>query len=58
MEGGVMSVDASRQSLERALSLLGDRAGLPNAPMAMPKQVLESQPRWLFAIYTRWLRRT
>jgi hypothetical protein len=41
--------------------LVGDilgRAGLPHAPLAMPKQVLELQPNWLFAIYARLLRRT
>jgi hypothetical protein len=43
---------------ERLLAEILGRAGLPNAPLAMPKQVLEAQPRWLFAIYARLVRRT
>ena len=49
---------ANRQGREQMLDQLLANAGLPNAPMAMPKQTLESQSRWLFAIYARLLRRT
>jgi hypothetical protein len=43
---------------ERLLEDILGRGGLPNAPLAMPKQVLESQGSWLFAIYARLVRRT
>jgi hypothetical protein len=51
-----MSDDAN-QMRERALANILSRAGLPNAPLAMPKQVLEAQSHWLFAIYSRLVRR-
>jgi hypothetical protein len=51
-----MGDDAKLHARERLLADILGRAGLPNAPLAMPKQVLES-PRWLFAIYARLVRR-
>jgi hypothetical protein len=56
VEDGVMTND--RNWRERRLADILSHTGLPNAPLAMPKQVLESQPSWLFAIYTRLVRRT
>ncbi|HTJ56677.1 MAG TPA: hypothetical protein VL418_03815 [Devosiaceae bacterium] len=53
-----MMGDADISARERAIGDILGRAGLPNAPLAMPKQVLERQPKWLFAIYARFLRRT
>lgn len=53
-----MSDVAATAPRERLVTEILGRAGLPNAPLAMPKQVLEAQPRWLFAIYTRLVRRT
>ena len=53
-----MTENANRVAREQVVAQLLSRAGLPNAPMAMPKQTLEAQPRWLFAIYARLLRRT
>ena len=53
-----MSDDVALAPRERLLAEILGRAGLPNAPLAMPKQVLEAQPRWLFAIYARLVRRT
>ncbi len=53
-----MSGDVEQTARERLLADIMDRMGLPNAPLAMPKQVLEAQPRWLFAIYARLVRRT
>jgi hypothetical protein len=53
-----MSDDAVTPPRERLLAEILGRTGLPNAPLAMPKQVLEAQPRWLFAIYVRLVRRT
>ena len=50
--------DRSTVWRERRLAEIMQRAGLPNAPMAMPKQVLELQHNWLFAIYARVVRRT
>ena len=50
--------DDAGMARQRLLDDIIERAALPNAPMAMPKQVLEAQPRWLFSIYTRLLRRT
>ncbi|MDB5563182.1 MAG: hypothetical protein JWN11_2600 [Hyphomicrobiales bacterium] len=32
-------------------------AALPHAPLAMPKQVLESQSNWLLFFYARLVRR-
>ena len=52
-----MSDDANLPERERLLADILGRAGLPNAPLAMPKQILESQSRWLFAIYARLIRR-
>jgi hypothetical protein len=52
-----MSDDAGLAPRERLLADILGRAGLPNAPLAMPKQVLETQSRWLFAIYARFVRR-
>lgn len=49
-----MTDDAKLRS--RTADLL-TRAGLPNAPLAMPKQVLEVQHNWIFAIYARLVRR-
>ncbi|MDR3470151.1 MAG: hypothetical protein P4M09_00410 [Devosia sp.] len=54
----MMTEDPDRAARERMLADLLVRVGLPQAPLAMPKQTLESQPRWLFAIYARLLRRT
>jgi len=54
----VTSNDANGQARRPVLDQIIDRAGLPHAPMAMPKQTLEMQQRWLFAIYARLLRRT
>ena len=53
-----MTGDANLSARQRALGDILERAGLPNAPLAMPKQVLELQPKWLLAIYARFLRRT
>jgi hypothetical protein len=53
-----MSDDARLAARERMLADILGRAGLPNAPLAMPKQVLEAPSRWLFAIYARFVRRT
>jgi hypothetical protein len=53
-----MDDDAVSAPRERLLADILGRTGLPSAPMAMPKQVLEAQPRWLFAIYVRLVRRT
>ncbi len=50
-----MTDDRNRR--ERRLASILERSGLPNAPLAMPKQVLESQGSWLFAIYARLVRR-
>ncbi len=52
-----MKDDADPALRERLLAETLTRAGLPNAPLPMPKQVLEAQPRWLFAIYARLVRR-
>ena len=53
-----MADDANLRSRESsALASILSRAGLPNAPLAMPKQVLENQSNWLFAIYARLVRR-
>lgn len=52
-----MSDDVNSVARDRLLADILGRAGLPNAPLAMPKQVLEAQPRWLFAIYARLVRR-
>jgi hypothetical protein len=53
-----MTDDSTRPARERLVADILARAGLPNAPLAMPKQALETQTRWLFAIYTRLVRRT
>ena len=53
-----MSDHAAAAPRERLIAEIVGRTGLPNAPLAMPKQVLEAQPRWLFAIYARLVRRT
>ena len=45
-----MNEDAGLVLRERLLADIVGRTGLPNAPLAMPKQVLEAQSRWLFAI--------
>jgi hypothetical protein len=50
--------DDAETARQRLLADILGRAALPNAPMAMPKQVLEAQPRWLFSIYSRLVRRT
>ncbi len=52
-----MMADDANLLRERALANILSRAGLPNAPLAMPKQVLETQSNWLFAIYARLVRR-
>ncbi len=52
-----MSDDVEQTARGRLLADILGRTGLPNAPLAMPKQVLEIQPRWLFAIYARLVRR-
>ena len=57
VESSVMTQEADLAARERALAALLGRAGLPHAPLAMPKQVLEPQSRWLFAIYARLVRR-
>jgi hypothetical protein len=53
-----MTHDVDRPQRDRLLADILSRAGLPNAPLAMPKQTLESQAGWLFAIYSRFVRRT
>ncbi|HVX80356.1 MAG: hypothetical protein ACTHOR_04430 [Devosia sp.] len=53
-----MTDEPNRPGRARLLAELSTRTGLPQAPLAMPKQILESQPNWLFAIYTRLVRRT
>ena len=45
-----------RMAMEEVDGLLAD-ARLPNAPLAVPKQVLEVHTNWLFSIYSRLLRR-
>ena len=50
--------DSKRPARARILADILSRAGLPNAPLAMPKQTLETQANWLFAIYARLVRRT
>lgn len=52
-----MTQEAKLAARERALAELLGRTGLPHAPLAMPKQVLEPHSRWLFAIYARLVRR-
>ena len=48
-----MTHDMSRPARERLVADILGRAGLPNAPLAMPKQTLEAPAGWLFAIYAR-----
>jgi len=50
--------EANLSARERLIADILSRAGLPNAPLAMPKQVIEVQSNWLFAIYARLVRRT
>ena len=45
--------EANLSARERLVADILSRAGLPNAPLAMPKQVIEVQSNWLFAIYAR-----
>ncbi len=33
------------------------RSALPQAPLAMPKQIIEVQTHWLLALFTRLVRR-
>jgi len=49
--------EANLSARERLVADILSRAGLPNAPLAMPKQVIEVQSNWLFAIYARLVRR-
>jgi hypothetical protein len=53
-----MTDEANLAARERLVADILGRAGLPHAPLPMPKQVLELQPNWLFAIYARLVRRT
>ncbi len=46
----------TRSAADEADDILAD-ARLPNAPLAVPKQVLEVHMNWLFSIYARLLRR-
>jgi hypothetical protein len=50
--------EANISARERLIADILSRAGLPNAPLAMPKQVIEVQSNWIFAIYARLVRRT
>ena len=52
-----MTHDTNRAARQRLLADILGRAGLPSAPLAMPKQTLELQSNWLFAIYARFVRR-
>lgn len=52
-----MNEDAKTPAAGRFTAEILDRSGPPSAPLAMPKQVLELQPNWLFAIYARLVRR-
>ena len=52
-----MNDDANTPAAGRVRADLQGLSGPPNAPLAMPKQVLELQPNWLFAIYARLVRR-
>jgi hypothetical protein len=54
----IMTDGVDISARERLLEDIRSREGLPSAPLAMPKQVLEVQPKWLFAIYARLVRRT
>jgi hypothetical protein len=58
VESSVMTHDTDRLTRERLVADILGRAGLPNAPLAMPKQTLEAPAGWLFAIYARLVRRT
>lgn len=53
-----MTHDTDRPDRDRLVADILSRAGLPNAPLAMPKQTLEAQSGWLLAIYARLVRRT
>jgi hypothetical protein len=53
-----MTDEAYHSARGRLVADILNQSGLPNAPLAMPKQVLESRSSWLFAIYARLLRRT
>jgi hypothetical protein len=48
----------AQQARQRLVADILSRAGLPNAPLAMPKQVLEAQHSWFFALFVRLTRRT
>jgi hypothetical protein len=52
-----MTEDATTAASGRFTPEVLDRSGPPSAPLAMPKQVLELQHNWLFAIYARLVRR-
>jgi hypothetical protein len=52
-----MNDDANTPAAGRVRAELQGLSGPPSAPLAMPKQVLELQPNWLFAIYARLVRR-
>lgn len=52
-----MTDDTTRPARQRFMADILARADLPNAPLAMPKQTLDVQPGWLFAIYARFVRR-
>ena len=52
-----MNQDAETPASGRFPVEILDRSGPPSAPLAMPKQVLELQHNWLFAIYARLVRR-
>ena len=52
-----MTDEANVSARERLIADILSRAALPSAPLAMPKQVIEQQSNWLFAIYARLVRR-
>lgn len=50
-------IHSARGARRVPIDHLSARAALPQAPLAMPKQIIEVQTGWLLALFTRLVRR-